>query len=194
MAGTTSKPFLKEYQVFNADQCQGLPQIFSCRVKATARQIERIEAVDRFGQNTRAVIVEGGQEASYSPSLDRIRLPPVSAFRSQADHASTLLHELAHWTGHETRLNRLHRGDLFGSDGYAKEELVAELSAAFLCADLQIQAEPREDHAAYIEFWLRVLKKDRKAIFTAASQASKAAQFLHDLQTEGAAMTSVSQL
>jgi len=125
MAGTTSKPFLKEYQVFNADQCQGLPQIFSCRVKATARQIERIEAVDRFGQNTRAVIVEGGQEASYSPSLDRIRLPPVSAFRSQADHASTLLHELAHWTGHETRLNRLHRGDLFGSDGYAKEELLS---------------------------------------------------------------------
>ena len=81
---------------------------------------------------------------------------------------------LAHWTSHQSQLNRLNRTDRFGSDGYAMEELVAELSAAFLCADLQIHAEPRGDHAAYIQGWLRVLRKDRKAIVTAASQASKA--------------------
>lgn len=184
-------PFLREYQVFNADQCEGLPQQFSTHVKSPVRPIED---VDQFVRNTQAVIIEGGNEASYSPRLDRIRMPPLKAFRSEADHASTLLHELAHWTGHESRLNRLNRTDRFGSDGYAMEELVAELSAAFLCADLQIHAEPREDHAAYIQCWLRVLKKDRKAVFTAASQASKAAEFLHDLQAQPQAQTSSEEM
>ncbi len=110
-------PFLKEYQVFNTDQCEGLPQQFSTQVKSPVRPIE---AVDQFVRNTQAVIIEGGNEASYSPRLDRIQMPPLKAFRSEADHASTLLHELAHWTGHESRLNRLDRTDRFGSDGLCR--------------------------------------------------------------------------
>ena len=167
-------PFMKEHQVFNADQCEGLLQQFSPHVKSPVRPLEWTAAVDQFVRNTQAVIIEGGIEASYSPRLDRIRMPPLKAFHSEADHAPTLPRELAHWTSHKSQLNRLNRTDRFGSDGYAMEELVAELSAAFLCADLQIHAEPREDHAAYIQGCLRVLRKDRKAIVTAASQASKA--------------------
>ena len=93
---------------------------------------------------------------------------------------STLLHELTHWTGASHRMDRTF-GKRFGDDAYAMEEMVAELGAAFLCGDLGITAEPRPDHAAYIENWLRILKADRKAIFTAASAANKAAEYLAGL-------------
>jgi antirestriction protein ArdC len=92
-----------------------------------------------------------------------------------------LLHELTHWTGHETRCNR-QLGKRFGDGAYAMEELVAELGAAFLCADLQITDEPRADHAQYLSHWLTILKADKKALFTAASKASEAAAFLAALQ------------
>ena len=94
---------------------------------------------------------------------------------------STLLHELTHWTGHETRCNR-QLGKRFGDDAYAMEELVAELGAAFLCADLGITDAPRADHAQYLDHWLTVMKADKKAIFTAASKASEAVTFLASLQ------------
>jgi antirestriction protein ArdC len=129
----------------------------------------------------------GGSRAFYRPSTDSIHLPPREAFIGTATSSpaetyySTLLHELVHYSGHETRCNR-QLGKRFGDDAYAMEELVAELGAAFLCADLQITAEPRADHAQYLSHWLTVLKADNKAIFTAASKASEAATFLAALQ------------
>ena len=94
---------------------------------------------------------------------------------------STLLHELTHWSGHPSRLNR-QLNNRFGDCAYAMEELVAELGAAFLCADLGVALEPRPDHAAYLSGWLTVLKHDKRALFSAASKASEAADFLHKLQ------------
>jgi antirestriction protein ArdC len=106
---------------------------------------------------------------------------PLRAIRGIADYA-TLAHEMTHWTRHENRLNRDFGQKRFGDAAYAVDELVAEIGAAFLCADLGITPETRDDHAAYIASWLHVLKNDKRAIFTAASHAQKAADYLHGLQ------------
>ncbi len=125
----------------------------------------------------------GGSRAFYRPSTDSIQLPPRDAFIGSATStpaeacASTKLQELVHWTSAETRCNR-ELGRRFGDEAYAMEEIVAELGAAFLCADLSITDTPRTDHAQYLDAWLRVLKADKKAIFTAASKASEAVTFL----------------
>jgi len=111
-------------------------------------------------------------------------MPPLEAFRDAESHAATLAHELTHWTKHQSRLNREFGRKRWGDEGYAIEELVAELGAAFLCADLNITPDIREDHAAYIGHWLKILKDDKRAIFTAASHASKAAEYLHSLQPQ----------
>jgi antirestriction protein ArdC len=97
-----------------------------------------------------------------------------------------LAHELTHWSRHPTRLNRDFGRKRFGDEGYAIEELVAELGSAFLCADLSVTPEIREDHTRYIHEWLKVLKDDKRAVFTAASHASKAVDFLHGLQPQPA--------
>ena len=140
-----------------------------------------------FVAATGAAISHGGSRAFYRPSTDSIQLPPREAFTGSAtstpaesDH-STLCHELIHFTSAEGRCNR-QLGKRFGDQAYAMEELVAELGAAFLCADLGITDEPRADHAQYLATWLAVLKADKKAIFTAASKASEAAAFLAALQ------------
>jgi antirestriction protein ArdC len=109
-------------------------------------------------------------------------LPLFESFRDAESYYATLLHELTHWTRHEKRLNREFGRKRWGDSGYAAEELVAELGAAFLCADLGVTPEPREDHAAYLASWLEVLKSDKRAIFTAAAHAQRAADFLHGLQ------------
>ena len=129
----------------------------------------------------------GGSRAFYRPSTDTIQLPPREAFVGSAtsppaeSYYSTLLHELTHWTSAEARCNR-QLGRRFGDDAYAIEELVAELGAAFLCADLRLTDAPRPDHAQYLDSWLTVMKADKKAIFTAASKASEAVTFLASLQ------------
>lgn len=149
--------------------------------------VEPIERAEAFVAATGAVIHHGGSRAFYRPSTDDIHLPPREAFIGTATstaaeaYASTKLHELTHWTSAETRCNR-QLGRRFGDDAYAMEELVAELGAAFLCADLGITDTPRADHAQYLDHWLRVLKADKKAIFTAASKASQAKTFLASLQ------------
>jgi antirestriction protein ArdC len=109
-------------------------------------------------------------------------MPPIECFRDSESHAATLAHELMHWTRHASRLDRDLGRKRFGDAGYAMEELVAELGAAFLCADLRITPEVREDHASYIHEWLKVLKDDKRAIFSAASHAGKAVDYLHDQQ------------
>ncbi len=176
-------PFLKEYTVFNADQVEGLPSYFYELAKAVQTQpLQRIEQAERFFANTKARIEYGGNRAYYAFEADYIRLPPFETFRDSESHAATLAHELTHWTRHTSRLDRDFGRKRFGDEGYAIEELVAELGSAFLCADLAITPEVREDHASYIESWLKVLKDDKRAVFSAASHASKAVDFLHGLQ------------
>jgi len=175
-------PFLIEYTVFNAEQCEGLPERFYALGEAPKGQVERIERAEAFFHNTGAEIRSGGNRAYYSISSDYVQMPPLEAFRDGESNVAVLAHEMTHWTSHASRLNRDFGRKRWGDEGYAIEELVAELGAAFLCADLNITPDVREDHAAYIADWLKVLKNDKRAIFTAASHASKAADFLHSLQ------------
>jgi len=111
-----------------------------------------------------------------------VQMPPFETFIDPESYYATLAHECTHWTRHPTRLNRDFGRKRWGDAGYAKEELVAELGAAFLCADLGLELTPREDHAAYVENWLQVLQADKRLIFTAAAHAQRAADFLHGLQ------------
>jgi len=175
-------PFLKEYTVFNAEQCEGLPTHYYTLAEPPKEKIERIEHAETFFRNTHADIKNGGNRAFYAVDADYVQMPPLEAFRDAESHAATLAHEMTHWTRHTTRLNREFGRKRFGDEGYAMEELVAELGSAFLCADLHITPEVRDDHAAYIGHWLKVLKDDKRAIFSAASHASKATEFLHGLQ------------
>src|SRR5262249_45373471 len=115
---------------------------------------------------------------------DYIQMPVIEAFRDAESFYATLAHESAHWTKHPARLGRDFGRKAYGDEGYAREELVAELASAFLCADLSLTPEVREDHAAYIASWLTVLKNDRRAIFRAASHAQKAVDFLHGLNAK----------
>lgn len=177
-------PFLKEYTVFNAEQCEGLPQPFYTPAVVPTPGIEPIAKGTEFFSNTHADIRDGGNRAYYALEADYIQLPPVIAFTDAESHAATLAHEMTHWTRHPSRLNRDFGRKRWGDEGYAMEELVAELGAAFLCADLGITAEVRDDHAAYLGCWLKVLKSDKRAIFSAASHASKAVDFLHSLQPQ----------
>lgn len=145
--------------------------------------VMRDQSAEGFIAGTGAIIREGGERAFYRPSDDTIAMPDRWRFTGTAESSpteawySTLFHELTHWSGAASRLDRQF-GERFGDDAYAMEEMVAEIGAAFLCGDLGITAEPRTDHAAYVEHWLRIMKGDRKAIFTAASAASKAAEYL----------------
>lgn len=175
-------PFLKQYTVFNAEQCEGLPDNYYATKEKPASTIERIASADQFFKSLKADIREGGDKAYYTIGEDYVRMPRLETFRDAESHAATLAHELTHWTRHPSRLNRDFGRKSFGDEGYAMEELVAELGAAFLCADLDITPELRDDHAGYLASWLKVLKDDKRAIFTAASYASKAVEFMHSKQ------------
>jgi antirestriction protein ArdC len=177
-------PFLKAYSVFNCDEIDNLPPHFAAPVvQAVLADDERMPTVDTFIAMTGATVLHGGGRAFYRPSADEIRLPEFGSFDSASAYYGTALHELAHWSGAEKRLDRT-KGKLFGDPDYAFEELVAELGAAFLCADLGVSSEPREDHASYLAGWLKALKADERAIFRAASFAEKAATFLHGFQVQ----------
>lgn len=179
-------PFLKAYTVFNAEQVEGLPGHYYALAKEPKNLAERIEQAEAFFAAAGADTRHGGNKAFYSPSLDYIQLPPFESFENRETYYATRAHESIHWTKHETRLNRMFDSKRFGDDGYAVEELVAELGAAFLCADLGITPEVMPEHASYLSAWLKVLKADKRAIFTAASHASKAAEFLHLCQPRAA--------
>lgn len=173
----------KASYVFNVAQVDG----YVSEETATPEvQIDPIEAAEDLIAATGAQIRIGGEEAYFAPKADYIAMPSQHRFVGTETSTATegwysvLLHELTHWSGHENRLARQY-GERFGDDAYAMEELVAELGAAFLCGDLGITVEPRPDHAAYIDHWLRIMKGDRKAIFTAASAANKAAEYLKSL-------------
>ena len=175
-------PFLKGYTVFNVEQINGLPEHYYAKPEPRLAAVERNEHVDKFVAATDADIRHRGHQAFYSQGADYIQLPAAEAFRDIESYYSTLSHEFAHWTKHPSRLNRDFGRKQFGDDGYAREELVAELGAAFLSADLDITPEVRADHASYLDHWLIILKSDKRAIFQAASHAQRAVDYLHSLQ------------
>jgi len=175
-------PFLKAYTVFNIEQIDELPAHYYARAESSVNPDARIASAEAFFAATGADIRYGGNSAFYIPSADFIQMPPFESFRDAHGFYATLCHEASHWTRHETRLDRDLGRKRFGDEGYAREELVAELGAAFLCADLGLRLEDREDHASYVASWLKALKDDKRAIFTAAAHAQRAADYLHSLQ------------
>jgi len=177
-------PFMKGYSVFNVEQVEGLPAHFYAVAEPQLDPVERIDHAEKFFAATSADIRHGGNQAYYAVGSDHVQMPPFEAFRDAESYYATLAHEMSHWTRHASRLDRDFGRKRFGDEGYAMEELVAELGSAFLAADLGIAPEVREDHAAYIGSWLKVLKNDKRAIFTAAAHAQRAADFLHGQQKE----------
>ena len=171
--------FAKSYSVFNVEQIDGLPERFF--EPATVEPSEtRIARADAWAVATGADIRHGGSQAFYSPKGDYVQVPPFAAYAEPERYYSTLTHELTHWSGAKARLDRTF-GKRFGDKAYAFEELVAEMGAAFSCARLGIENETREDHASYLASWLNVLKADKRAIFTAASKAQAACDYLFKL-------------
>jgi antirestriction protein ArdC len=177
-------PFLKSYTVFNVEQIEGLPAHFHAIAEPPLDPVQRIERAEVFFAATRADIRHGGNMAYYNIGSDFVQMPPFEAFRDAESYYASLAHECTHWTRHTSRLDRDLGRKKWGDAGYAMEELVAELGSAFLCADLDLTPEVREDHAAYIANWLEVLKNDKRAIFSAAAHAQKAADYLSGLQTK----------
>jgi antirestriction protein ArdC len=167
-------PFLKRFTVFNVDQCNGLPEDVAASPPQSHTDLilPRAEAlIQASGIDFRI----GGSKAFYNPTHDYVQVPPPEAFFEPVNWHRTALHELSHASGHASRLNRDLTGS-FGSKKYAFEELIAEISAAYLCATLAI--EPTVRHADYIGSWIEVLRDDDRAIIRAASAASKAADYL----------------
>ena len=178
-------PYMKGYTVFNAEQCEGLPAHYYAKAELPAlTPMQRLEAADRFFAATGVELRHGGTRAYYAEAPDYVQMPPFETFRDAESYAAVLAHEATHWTKHSKRLARDLGRVRHGDEGYAREELVAELGAAFLCADLGLTPEVREDHAAYIATWITLLKDEKRAIFSAAAHAQRAADYLHSLRPQ----------
>lgn len=172
--------FARGYSVFNQAQVDGYvaPEV------SVLSETERLRQAEAFYANLRIATVYGGAEACYVPSQDTVFMPPFAAFHDAAAHYSTLYHEGIHATAAKHRCGR----DLsarFGSEAYAMEEIIADLGSCAILADLGIAVQPWPDHAAYVASWLKVLKNDTSAIFTAASKAQQAADWMHARQPQG---------
>lgn len=171
----------KVYRVFNADQCDGLPEKYSSKPVHQLDQSQRIEHADTFIKNTCATIRHGSGGAFYRPSEDFINLPDFESFTSPEGYYSTAIHEFGHWTGHGSRLSR----DLKPSSdrqSYAREEIIAELASVYTCATLGIAPPDMNEHAAYLQFWIAAMKEDPRYLFTAASKAQATADYLNGQQ------------
>lgn len=186
--GETKKiPFLKSSFVFNRSQLASYTPAEKEETHDVIPLVERIEKVGGFIANTSAIVEHKNYTACYIPSEDKILMPLPEAFIDTEVHTategyySTLLHELTHWSGHKDRLNRV-GGKKFGDENYATEELVAELGAAFFCAEFEITTTTKADHSSYIARWLKALKENKHCVITAASEASKAVSYLQELQ------------
>lgn len=164
-------PMLRAYSVFNIEQVENLP----ARLLPEKLEVEPIEENRGKDLLDKATVIHGGDRACYSPATDTILLPEIGQFESREAYLATAMHELTHWTGAPSRLSREY-GKRFGDTAYAREELVAEMGAAFLCASLGI--EGKLQHPEYIASWIKVLKDDKRAILTASSHAQKAADFI----------------
>jgi antirestriction protein ArdC len=179
-------PFLRYYSVFNAAQCDGLPAGAMNVPTSTTGEFQPVEKCERVVSEMPRPpkIVQDGTRACYSPLHDEVSMPKAELFESSETYYSTLFHELTHATGHLSRLNRkeitapIH----FGSDPYSREELVAEMGAAFLSGHCEIENKTINQSASYIQHWLERLKDDRKLVVHAAAQAQKACDFILDVQ------------
>lgn len=179
-------PFLKRFTVFNIDQCEHLPEeMTSAHAPLPERDI--IPCAEALLQATGADIRIGGDKAFYAPSPDYIQIPPQNAYFEKIKWYRTAFHEVAHWSGHESRLNRDLSGR-FGSHRYMAEEIVAELTAAFVLAELKIA--PTVRHADYIGNWIAMLKEQKRAVFAAARLASQAADYILGFRTDARAGSS----
>lgn len=168
-------PMLRTYVVFNSDQVEGLPAKYAPAPIVATPGIERDKAAEAALRSSGARIVEGGAGAFYTPATDIVTMPDFERFTSSSGYLATLAHELCHWTGHKSRLDR------FGANtrtNYAFEELVAEMGAAFVGARLGIVGDHIENHGAYLASWLKVLRDDKRAIFKAATLAQAAADMV----------------
>jgi antirestriction protein ArdC len=168
--------FAKGYTVFNIEQVDGckLPKRFEPKLSTA----ERIEQAEQFFSQVGVMVKDGGNRAFYRPDVPvAVYMPAFEQFPDRVNYYSVLAHETTHWTSHASRCDR-QLGKRFGDDAYAMEELIAELGSAYTMARLELELTPREDHASYIQSWLKVLKSDSKAIFTAASKAQQAADYI----------------
>lgn len=181
-------PLLRSFTVFNVDQVDDLPSALVTPVLDTIW--DPIEEAERLIGESGAVLRHGGSRAFYAPSLDAIQLPPRGAFASPTDYYATALHELTHWTGHPQRCNRPLEGR-HAISAYAFEELIAEMGSAFLCSHCRLPG--RLQHASYIASWLQALRNDKRLIFTAASLAQKAADYLLPQPSQAEAVAPLAQ-
>ena len=168
--------FCKGYTVFNLDQIDGvkLPK----RLEPSLSRNERVDRAEAFFAAVGVQVRDGGNRAYYRPYVPAaVWMPGFDQFHEASQYYSVLAHETTHWTSHESRCER-QLGKRFGDEAYAMEELIAELGSAYTMAGLELELAPRADHAAYINSWLKVLKSDKRAIFTAASKAQQAADWL----------------
>lgn len=175
-------PLLKYYNVFNASQIEGIE--FDYPITTELKENKKMEKCENIVKNCKGLTLKFQRnEAFYSPLRDFVNMPKIETFKNSQFYYSTLFHELGHWTGHKTRLNRF-KGKAataaFGSAEYSKEELIAEMTAAFLCHDCQINTpELTQNSAAYLEGWINVLKSDSRLITAAATAAEKAANLIN---------------
>lgn len=177
----TRRGFYKVYHVFNIDDVKNVDESKLAISKIEGNDIEPNEKCDSIISATNAKIThETTVVPCYVPSLDEIRMPKKESFNSTEDYYSTLLHELSHWTGHKSRLNRFSKERT--TESYAFEELVAEISSAYLCANTGIESKPRPDHAKYLNSWLKALKDDSNHIVRAFGKASKATDFILEVK------------
>jgi antirestriction protein ArdC len=176
---------LRYYRVFNADQCEGLEKHLPKPEKPVKKpKFNEIQSCEKTvkAMPKKPEITHGGNAAFYSPASDTIGMPPKPTFNKCEEYYSTLFHELTHSTGHRDRLNRSYVTDCqpFGSTNYSKEELIAEMGAAFLCAEHGIENKTIDNSAAYIKGWVRKFKDKPKMVVEAAGKAQKAADFILD--------------
>ena len=169
---------LKSFVVFNIAQIDGLP-VETLETDMTPEPFSPHELAERVIGGSGASIEFGGNQPCYVPSLDVVRMPHPESFKTAENYYTTMAHELSHWTGHSSRLDRNLKGKC-GTADYAREELCAELTAAFLSAHFGMIDGSIEQHASYLDSWLKVLKEDKCAIFQAASAAQKAYDYLLD--------------
>lgn len=173
-------PFLRYFNVFNVEQCEGLTLPESKKVEREFVPIEEAARIVRE-MPLRPTINHGGNRACYSAILDTISMPMQNTFDKPQEYYCTVFHELAHSTGHESRLKRFEKASpasMFGSESYSKEELVAEMTAAFLCATIGIENSTIDNSAAYIQQWRNRISADPKLVVQAANQAQKAADYI----------------
>ena len=184
--------FLRSYRVFNADDIDGLPSYYRPRpVEPTPTLLSaRQDRIDAFFDAIPSQVRRGGNRAFFHPTFDYIQMPNFSTFRTGDGHASILAHEHVHWTGHRSRLDRTF-GKRFGDDAYCVEELVAELGSAMICSELGLASEVHDSHANYLAGWLRTLRADKSAIFTAATKAEQAYAYLRGFSSTAEAAAAV---